>query len=276
MKDFLRKFEELLEEKGSILCIGLDPAVAWQRKENIIPQRYMNNAKGDRDEARLRFCFDIIEQTNKFAIAAKPNEQYVRGWSSEHHRRLTKCIHEHGLLAIYDCKLGDIGDTAESNLFWMHEWEYDAITVHTQPGNLGHVVKIAHGYSPAIGIIALTLMSNPEAIKYMKQSRYDNKPVYLAIAEDVRLTGADGCVVGATGHVTEEEVMSIRAECGEDKIFLVPGIGAQKGDPEKVIRAGGKNILINVGRDIIYSPDPKGRAEYYYKLLAEIVRMYGK
>jgi orotidine-5'-phosphate decarboxylase len=276
VKSFPRRFGELLEEKGSILCIGLDPALASQRKENVIPQRYMNNAKGDRDEVRLKFCFDIVEQTSKFAIAAKPNEQYVRGWSSEHHRRLTKCIHEHGLLAIYDCKLGDIADTAESNLFWMHEWEYDAITVHTQPGNLGHIVKVAHGYSPPIGIIALTLMSNPEAIKYMKQSRYDNKPVYLAIAEDVRSTDADGCVVGATGHVTEEEVMSIRGECGEDKIFLVPGIGTQRGDPEKVIRAGGKNILINVGRDIIYSPDPKGRAEYYYRLLVEIVRMYGK
>lgn len=274
MAEFLRKFKELSEKRNSVLCIGLDPAVPGQRRKNIVPQRYIDDAKGDRNEARLKFCFDIINQTSDFAIAAKPNEQYLRGFSNEQHKRLSKYIHEHGLLAIYDCKLGDIADTAESNLFWMHEWGYDAITVHTQPGNLGQLVNIAHGYSPPIGIIALTLMSNLEAIKYMKESKYGEKPIYLAIAEDVRLTEADGCVVGATGHVTEEEVRAIREECGEDKVFLIPGVGTQKGDPEKVIRAGGKHVLINVGRDIIYSPDPKGRAEYYYKLFGELMDAY--
>jgi len=273
--EFLTKCKKLLEEKNSILCIGLDPAVPGQRKENVIPQRYLDQTKGDRNEARLIFCTDIIEKTADFAVAAKPNEQYLRGFTEAHHKRLSKCIREHGLLSIFDCKLGDIADTAESNLFWMHEWGYDAITVHTQPGNLKQMVEIAHSYSPPIGIIALTLMSNVEAIKYMKDSKYQDRPLYLAIAEDVRLVGADGCVVGATGHVTEEDIRSIRKECGEDKIFLVPGVGAQKGDPEKVIRAGGENILINVGRDIIYSPEPRDRAEYHCKLFRELMYQYG-
>ena len=271
MKGFVNRFRELFLSKKSILCIGLDPAVPGQRKQNVIPQKSLDDANGDRDEARLVFCEDIIKQTADFAIAAKPNEQYLRGFSGEHHKRLAKCIREHGLLSILDCKLGDIADTAEANLFWMHEWGYDAITVHTQPGNLKQMVDIAHSYSPPIGIIALTLMSNAEAVKYMKDSKYHERSVYLAIAEDVRSVGADGCVVGATGHVTEEDITSIREACGEDKIFLVPGVGAQRGDPEKVIRAGGKNMLINVGRDIIYSPDPKSRAEYHNNLFRELM-----
>lgn len=274
MADFLSKFRELLAVRNSILCIGLDPAVVGQRRENVIPQRYMNDAKGDRNEARLKFCLDIIDQTADFAIAAKPNEQYLRGFSEEHQRKLVAYIHEHGLLAIYDCKLGDIGDTAESNLFWMHEWGYDAITVHTQPGNLGQITTIAHSYSPPIGTIAITLMSNLEAIKYMKECRLGERPVYLLIAEEVKLTGTDGCVVGATGHVTEEEIRTIRTECGDDKVFLVPGVGAQRGDPEKVIRAGGKHILINVGRDIIYSDNPRNRAEYYCTLFNKLRAEY--
>jgi len=276
MEEFLAKFKELLEKKNSVLCIGLDPAVPGQRRDNVIPNRYIDDFKGDRNEARLKFCFDIVDQTAKFAIAAKPNEQYLRGFDHDDHKRLTKYIQEHGLLSIYDCKLGDIGDSAESNLFWMHEWGYDAITVHTQPGNLEQVVNIARSYSPPIGVIALTLMSNQEAIKYMKESTHHEKPVYLCIAEDIRRTGADGCVVGATGHVTEEDIKSIRTECGEDKLFLIPGVGAQKGDPEKAIKAGGKNVLINVGRDIIYSPNPKDRAEYYFKIFGDLMNIYRK
>jgi orotidine-5'-phosphate decarboxylase len=52
--------------------------------------------------------------------------------------------------------------------------------------------------------------------------------------------------------------------------MLVPGIGAQSGDPEKVIRAGGTNILINVGRDIIYSANPRRKSEEYCQLFRRI------
>jgi orotidine-5'-phosphate decarboxylase len=267
---FLEKFSRLLKEKNSILCIGLDPAIPGQRKDNLVPQHYLDDAKGDRNEARLAFCFDIIEQTADYAIAAKPNEQYLRGLNDDQFRRLSDFIHKHGLLAIYDCKLGDIADTAESNLFWMHEWNYDAITVHTQQGNLGQITTIAHSYNPPIGIIALTLMSNPEAKKYMKESEYNGKPIYAVIAEEVRVTSTDGCVVGATGHVTEQDIRLIRSACGEDKVFLVPGVGTQKGDPDKVIKAAGVNVLINVGRDVIYSKDPASQAKNYCERFNEL------
>ena len=276
MARFIEKFEKLLREKNSILCIGLDPAVPEQRKENVIPQNYMDDAAGDRNEARLKFCFDIINKTSEYAIAAKPNDQYLRGLSDIQQKRLSSYIQRHGLLAIYDCKLGDIGDTAESNLFWMHEWGYDAITVHTQPGNLQQITEIAHSYCPPIGIFALVLMSNPEAIKYMKDSEYHGHPIFLTIAEEVKVTGTDGCVVGATGHVREQDIKSIRAACGTDKVFLIPGVGTQSGDPDKIIKSGGENILINVGRDIMYSQDPASRAKYYNDRLNNLRTESGK
>ncbi|KPV61522.1 MAG: Orotidine 5'-phosphate decarboxylase [Candidatus Bathyarchaeota archaeon BA1] len=212
----------------------------------------------------------MIEQTADFCVAAKPNEQYVHGLTPQQHQKLTNFIQKHGLFSIYDCKLSDIRDTAQSALFHYHRWGYDTITVSPFPGNTEEVVRIAHEYDPQIGIIVLTLMSNPEAERFMRHARIGNKPAYLAIAEDVRKFGADGCVVGATGHVTEKDLKLIRATVGEDKLFLIPGVGAQRGDPERAIKAGGRNIIINVGRDIIYSDNPRRKAKEYCELFRKI------
>jgi orotidine 5'-phosphate decarboxylase subfamily 2 len=267
-RDFVDRFEKLLQEKNSILCIGLDPALPKQRDKNVIPPKYIE--KANINEARLNFCIEILEKTADFCVAAKPNEQYLRGFTAEHHQKLADSIHKQGLLSIYDCKLGDIRDTAESALFHYHMWGYDAITINPFPGNMEELVMIAHRHVPPIGIIVLTLMSNPEAEKFMRNAIIMNKPIYLIVAEDVKRYRADGCVVGATGHVTESDILSIRSTVGEDKVFLIPGVGAQKGDPEKVVRSGGKNILINVGRDIIYSDNPQRKATEYNKMFNEI------
>jgi len=266
--NFIKKFEQRLIEKDTILCVGLDPALPKQRKKNTIPSKFVK--KSEDSEARLSFCLDIIDKTSDFCIAAKPNEQYLRGFTSQQHMKLTNSLRKEGLLSIYDCKLGDIRSTAESALYYFRKWGYDAITFNPFPGNMEEVVKISHESEPYLGIIVLTLMSNPEAEKFMRYAIVKNKPVYLAVAEDVKKYNADGCVVGATGHVTQEDIRLIRKITGNEKVFLIPGIGAQKGDPKKVIRAGGKNIMINVGRDIIYSKNPKVKAEEYFKMFNKV------
>jgi len=269
---FREEFSSLSKEKKSILCIGLDPALPKQRSNNVIPEKYI---KDDENIARLDFCLDIVEQTQDFSCAFKPNYQYVVGFTKTLHQKLTDAIRKSYSLSILDYKLNDIKDTVESAIFHLAECGYDAITFNPFMGNLSEVVNFAHenvkklrGYD--LGIIVLTLTSNPEAIKYMKEATINSKSLYLSIAEDVKTHGADGCVVGATGHVTEEDIKLIRAVAGEDKILLVPGIGVQKGDPEKVIRAGGKNVLINVGRDIIYSEDPSKKAKMYRDLFNKL------
>jgi orotidine-5'-phosphate decarboxylase len=267
---FIERFEVLQSVKNSIICIGLDPAVPEQRTKNVIPENYSRDAENS--ELRLNFCLDILEKTADFCVAAKPNEQYVRGFTSKQHQELTSAIRNHNLVSIYDCKLGDIRDTAESALFYYHKWGYDGITFNPFPGNIAEVVRIAHDYTPQIGIIVLTLMSNPEAETFMRYAKVGRQAVYLKIADDVKKFGADGCVVGATGHVTGDDIKKIRRRAGKDKVFLVPGIGAQKGDPEKVIKYGGNNILINIGRDIIYSDAPRKKVQEYFEIFNKIRR----
>lgn len=272
MANLLERYAEFMKLKDSILCVGLDPALPRQRSRNVIPQSYLEGA--DDNQAKLNFCMDIINQTADNAIAAKPNEQYIKGFTTQQHQKLVACIHSHDLLSILDYKLCEIADTAESCLLWIHECGYDAITVNTQQGNLNQIVRMAHGYTPPIGIIALVLMSNPEAEKYMVEAKLYGKPVYLAIAEDVKTTGADGFVIGATDHVTDDDIKMVREAAGEDKLALVPGVGAQKGDSEKIVRNIGRNVLINVGRAIIYSNDPRKRSEEYNRLFNEARERY--
>ena len=267
MIGFIERYLRLSEEKDSILCVGLDPALPRQRSQNTIAKKYLEEA--DENEARLEFCLDIIDQTGDFCCAYKPNQQYVLGFTKNQHKRLTTAIHNADAISILDYKLNDIGATTESALFHTHECGYDAITFNPLLGNIQTAVNLAHNYKPQIGIIALTLTSNPEAIKYQKQATIAGRPMYVAIAEDIKRYGADGCVVGATGHVTENDIRTIRAKAGEDKLFLIPGIGAQKGDVKKVIKAAGRNILINVGRAIIYSESPAEKAEQYNTLFNE-------
>lgn len=268
MTGFVERYLQSSEGKDSILCVGLDPALPGQRSQNTIPKKYLKGS--DENEARLEFCLDIIGQTRDFCCTYKPNQQYVWGFTKKQHVKLTTTIGKADAISLLDYKLNDIGATVESALFHIHECGYDAITFNPLLGNLQTTVNVAHKYKPQIGIIALTLTSNPEAIKYQIQAIVAGRPMYVAIAEDVKNHGADGCVIGATGHVTETDIRTIRARAGEDKLFLIPGIGAQKGDAEKVIKTAGKNILINVGRAIIYSENPAEKAEEYNTLFNEL------
>ncbi len=255
--------EKTLAERETVLCLGLDPAVPEQRPSETIPK----TSTGSDSEQRLDFCLEMIENLADMIAAVKPNEQYLFGFTLMDHQAITRTAAKQGLVTILDCKLGDIGDTVQSKLFWIRKAGYNALTVHTQQGNLQQIVAGAHRDEPRLGIIALALMSNPEAIRYFKETTWNNLPVYKAIANDVKVYGADGVVVGATGHVTKNEISEISSIVGDDKVFLVPGIGAQGGEPAKVFDAGVRIALINVGRSIIYSDRPARAAKDYRDLL---------
>jgi orotidine-5'-phosphate decarboxylase len=271
MTNFKDRVRELVTEKASVLCIGLDAALPRQRALNVVPEAYFVDA--DDNEGRLNFSLNIMSQTALFAVAIKVNEQYMRGLTAIQHRRLTEFAHQHKLVAIYDSKLGDIRDSVESALFHYHEWGYDGITFNPLAGNLKEVVQIARKFEPPIGILVLTLMSNPEAEKYMRHAVVDGKPMFMVVAEEVRECEADGCIVAATGHVTEEDIKAIRRVVGSDRILLVPGVGTQKGNPEKVLRAVGRNTLIVIARDVIYSDNPGNRALEYSRSLRPLAQL---
>lgn len=261
---FTARLVRLMNEKDSLLCVGLDPALPGQRRSQTIAREYPK--RKDENQARLAFCLEMIDKTKDFCSAFKPNQQYIAGFTRKDHVELTSAIRKADAVSILDYKLNDIGDSMESALFHIGKWGYEALTLNPFLGNMEEAIAVAHKHRPEIGVIVLTLTSNPEAVVYQKEAILGGRPLYQAIAQDVRKYGADGCVVGAAGHITEEDISAVRGIIGEDKVLLVPGIGAQRGDPMKVIVAGGKNLLMNVGREIIYSDNPKRIAEKYREL----------
>jgi orotidine-5'-phosphate decarboxylase len=271
LETFKEKYLASRKNKHSVLCVGLDPAVPQQRETNVISQEYLK--RSNENDARLNFCLDIIENTNNFCCAYKPNQQYVASFNDKDHQTLTSAIKKTGSIAILDYKLNDIGSSIDSALYHIHKWGYDAVTFNPFLGNMKITVCKAHQKMDKLGIIVLVLTSNTESVRYQKEALIRNKPLYTVIAEDVVRYEADGCVVGATGHISDKEVNRVRGIVGEHVVFLVPGVGTQRGDPVKVIRSCGQNLLINVGRDIIYSKYPKEKANEYNALFNKIRKL---
>ncbi len=192
------------------------------------------------------------------------------GFTSRDHSTLVEAIRKVGAVAILDYKLNDIGDTMESALFHFSRWGYDAVTFNPFLGNLAQTVKYAHGLQPQVGIICLVLTSNPEAVRYQKEASIRGERMFLATAMEAKDADADGAVVGATGHITIEDIKAIRRTLGPDIVMLVPGVGTQRGDPDKVIKGVGSQLVLNVGRDIIYSDNPTEQAKSYFNMFREL------
>ena len=257
----LNKYLNARREKNSVLCIGLDPASPYMRQGGqAVPVNYFKTAS--ELEGLLSFCLEIVEKTGKWAAAFKLNAQYALPFSLAEYKRITSAIKKQGSFSILDIKLGDIGSSNEACLYWASQAGFDAITFSPFAGNIGEAAKQAR--ERKLRLFVLTLMSNPEAGTFMRAplAAAGGKPAYLWIAKEIAKNGIEGAVVGAT-NTTALELKQIREAAGKDVMLLVPGIGAQGGDAERIFGHGGENLLINVGRSIINAPNPRKAAEEY-------------
>ena len=57
--------------------------------------------------------------------------------------------------------------------------------------------------------------------------------------------------------------MKLAKEILAEELVLVPGVGAQGGDCDEIIRIFGDLAMINVGRAIAYSENPAEQAKKY-------------
>lgn len=246
-------YKQIRYEKNSILCIGLDPY-----PENL-PQETLSENPG---EATLNFCLKIIEETFQYACAYKLNTQFLLfTLDFKQLRELNKTIHEKGCISILDHKLGDIGSSNKSAIYWIKKSGFDAFTFSPFAGNIREATLEAHKNN--LGILVLTLMSNPESVWIQKESEWKGIPLFKEIAELARDSRSDGIVVGATGNVGSWDIQELREIVGKDTVFLCPGVGTQGGNAEFIITAAGENTIINVGRAIIYDANPAKKAREY-------------
>ena len=256
---FYEKYLKATREKGSFINLNLDPALPKQRTKNTVPDKYVRKENA---ETLLDFSLDIIEQVGDYCCSIKPNTQYYLGHTNIL-EKITKKIHKEAMLAILDHKLGDIGSTNGSALYWIKKMGFDAFTFSPFAGNTQRTVEKAHEKN--LGVIVLTLMSNAEAEKMMLNTTVDGQPYYLHTAQTVKETGADGCVVGVTCFVEDKYIKNIQESVGDKVVFLMQGIGPQGGQANKIRYA--KNPLVSLGRAVIYADDPKKAIKGYHNIL---------
>ena len=264
---FYQRLNAAWDRSDSMLCVGLDPDVS----------RFPTSMRGSVD-AIEDFCKAIVDATGDLVCAFKPQIAYFAAVGAEKQlENVCEYIRAKfpDVVLILDAKRGDIGDTAA---LYAREafsrYGADAVTVNPYLGTDSLEPFLT---TPGKGTIVLCRTSNAGSSEF-QSLEVDGEPVYLRVARTAAAKwssiGECALVVGAT---YPEELARVRAIVG-DMPILVPGIGAQGGDINAVVRAGAtsprsaatsqadtpqattpaasrRGLIINSSRAILYASD---------------------
>ncbi len=253
----MTSFSEKIRQrwKTSTLCVGLDTDLSK------IPNHF-----GRHLTAIFHFNQAIIDATHDLVCAYKPQIAYYAAVGAEEQLKQTiEYIHAKypAIPVILDAKRGDIGDTAEMYAKEAFEvYKADAVTVNPYMG--GDTLAPFLKYKDK-GVIVLCKTSNAGSAE-LQNLKIGDKFLFEVVAEKAVAEWNThknvSLVVGAT-HAAE--LKAVRKIVGEDMMFLVPGVGAQGGNPQEVIKNGGNSkgegLIINSSRAIIYASQGKDFAE---------------
>ncbi|HJX02497.1 MAG TPA: orotidine 5'-phosphate decarboxylase [Candidatus Bathyarchaeia archaeon] len=172
-------------------------------------------------------------------------------------QKLVNQVHDHGLLAIMDCKANDIGATNEAIAEYYYAAGFDALIANPFIGweeGLKPIFNVARKQQR--GVILLTYMSHKGAYEGYGQTIIDAEtgkqtPQYVSFAKRALKYNADGVVVGAT---YPEKIREVHEILGDKVSIFSPGIGAQGGEITAALKAGARYLI--VGRAIVQAEDP--------------------
>ncbi|MEY4650286.1 MAG: orotidine-5'-phosphate decarboxylase [Bacteroidota bacterium] len=258
-----------IEAVGHGLCVGLDP----------------DPAKLPTGTDLASFCVGIIDATAHVAVAYKPNFAFFEalgrpGWDAlDAVTRHLRALPQKPFL-IADAKRGDIGNTAARYAQGILEvMGYDAVTVAPYMGRDSVEPFLRDGK----WVVGLGLTSNPGADDLQQLPLEDGRRVYEAVADAYLQWGRPDNLMVVAGATRPEALGALRDRM-PDTFFLVPGVGAQGGSAEDVVRHGafrgkpGMGLLINASRSIMYASNGSNWREAATQsaeaLAAEITQAY--
>lgn len=246
---FLQKLDAAVAKNNSLLCVGLDADF------DKLPE----SVRGSQTPL-LDFNKAIIDATAGLVCAFKPNPAFYesRGPGGIEELKQT-CDYINRkypeIPIIVDLKRGDIGNTNKHYAAFAFDYlGADAVTIHPWLGR--EAAQPFLDYKDK-GIIVLCRNSNPGAGEF-QDLEAGGQPMYMHVARNVaKQWNANGNCLLVVGATFPEELMQVRQLVGDDMVFLVPGLGAQGGDAEAVIKAGvnssGRGLIINSARAILYA-----------------------
>lgn len=242
--------------------MGIDPEI--QR----VPAHIRNH-----ERPFLTFGREIVDATASYVSAYKPQAAHFAAAGAEDQlAQLITYIHTHypHLPVILDAKRGDVGGTAA--LYAKEAFERygaDAVTVNPY---LGYDSLAPYFEYQDRGVIVLCRTSNPGS-DWIQGVMVDAEPLYLSVARQVDNWDQNNQCMLVTGATYPEELGQVRAAVG-DMPLLVPGVGAQGGDIQAVLKAGldtgSQGLCISSSRGIIYAGDGVDYADRAAKAALEL------
>lgn len=267
---FIETLKQAWRRNGSLVCVGLDPE----------PARFPAHLRGTSD-AIFEFCRAIVDATADLVCCFKPQIAHFAAHRAEDAlERLIAHVHSThpGVPVILDAKRGDIGSTAA---FYAGEafdrYGADAVTVNPYLGRDALDPFLARADR---GVVILCRTSNPGA-RDLQDLDVGGRKLYQHVARKAAGEwNANGNCLLVVGATYPEDLAEVRALV-DDIPLLVPGVGAQGGDIQAVVRNGaaadGTGLVISSSRAILYAGDGEdfaAAARSATKALVEAVNRY--
>jgi orotidine-5'-phosphate decarboxylase len=236
-----KKLLEIQEKRNSKLCIGLDSDI------NKIPSHFKKDI-----ESIYKFNCEIISATREFAASYKINFAFYEQYGSHGFNVLKKTIEFLGgnEFIIADSKRGDIGNTSAAYAASCFEYfNADAITVAPYMGK--DSLSPFLNYKDKLTFV-LALTSNPGSEDFQRLV-IDGKQLYQHVIEKCNNWSNPYSIGFVAGATHPNDIYEIR-KIAQDNFLLIPGVGTQGGDIQKIMDANSNApCIVNVSRDIIYS-----------------------
>ncbi len=227
-------------ELNTRLCIGLDPVLDY------LPT-HLKSIEGFRE-----FCIEIYRTTKDLCCCYKINFAFFECFGIEGTKILKELFEIIGndRPIIADAKRNDIGHSSRFYAEAIFDYfKADAVTVNPYMG-FDSVMPFLEYSDKLVFLLALTSNSGS---KDFQRLMVDNSPIYEKIVSTSKGWSDKkriGYVIGATHHKQLEDICQIVNQ----NMLLIPGVGAQGGDIERILQAiGNTPAIINVSRDIIFT-----------------------
>lgn len=251
---FIERLARAWKTSDSLVCVGLDPD----------PARFPESIDA-LDEPIFEFNKAIIDATHDLVCAYKPQIAHYSAQSAEMELESTISYIKSNypeIPVILDAKRGDIGSTAEMYATEAFErYAADAVTVNPYLGF--DSLQPFLNYKDR-GVILLCRTSNAGAAD-LQDLLVEGAALYEKVATlAAQNWNAHGNCLLVVGATWPEQMARVRSIVG-DMPLLVPGVGAQGADVEKLVQAGqtkaGTGLIVSSSRAILYASNGDDFAE---------------
>lgn len=256
-----QQLTETVFAKKSVLCVGLDSELSK------IPAHIREGRSAE--DAIVAFNEAIIDATWEYTIAYKPNLAFYEAMGLAGMSALVRTVQyirskKEPMFIIADAKRADIGNTSRlyaSAFFGDGKTapDFDAVTVAPYMGK--------DSVSPFLSfegkwVVLLALTSNPGADDFQLTSA-DGVQLFERVLAKSKEWGSDENMMYVVGATRAEMLKKVRMIV-PDNFLLIPGVGAQGGDLNEVLKNGWNKsggLLINASRSIIFASSGMDFAE---------------